>query len=394
MAYDFAMQSCARRARHPLAAACALLCASAALAQEPGQAAADAANAANAGDADTQLLAQAAPGARTRAPALKEMVISASREVQDPDTLPMSIDVIDAGRMEREQASDIREMVNLLPNVDVPRAPARFSLAASSAGRDQNSGFNIRGLDGNRVLMLVDGVRLPRSYSFSANSFGRDYLDLGLVQRVEILRGSTPALYGSDGMGGLVNFVTVQPDDLLGRDKRIAGRVAAGYDGSDNGRKLGATVAGRVSPEWAWLLSAGLGRSRALENMGTNNVTGAARTTPNPEKDRSESLMGRLVFTPSAVQKHVFTFENVDKRADYALLSARSATVANSDSRTDMKRWRASWQGQWQQLGTALADELQLMASYQKSDAREFVTETRIGLPYRERDVTYDEPRR
>src|SRR3989442_3894172 len=44
---------------------------------------------------------------------------------------------------------------------------------------------------------------------------------------------------------------------------------------------------------------------RSLENMGTNNVTGAARTTPNPEKDRSESLMGRLVFTPSAVQKHV-----------------------------------------------------------------------------------------
>src|SRR5260370_680626 len=323
-------------------------------------------------------------------PALKEMVISASREVQDPDTLPMSIDVIDAGRMEREQASDIREMVNLLPNVEVPRAPARFSLAASPAGRDQNSGFNIRGLDGNRVLMLVDGVRLPRSYSFSANSFGRDYLDLGLVQRVEILRGSTPALYGSDGMGGLVNFVTVQPDDLLGKDKRIAGRVAAGYDGSDNGRKLGATVAGRASPEWAWLLSAGLGRSHALENMGTNNVTGAARTTPNPEKDRSESLMGRLVFTPSAVQKHVFTFENVDKRADYALLSARSATVANSDSRTDMKRWRASWQGQWQQLGTALADQLQLMASYQKSDAREFVTQTRIRLPYPERAVTPD----
>lgn len=167
--------------------------------------------------------------------------------------------------------------------------------------------------------------------------------------------------------------------------------MAAGYDGSDNGRKLGATVAGRANPEWAWLLSAGLGRSHALENMGTNNVTGAARTTPNPEKDRSESLMGRLVFTPSAVQKHIFTFENVDKRAEYALLSARSATVANSDSRTDMKRWRANWQGQWQQLGTALADELQLMASYQKSDAREFVTETRIGLPYRERDVTYDE---
>jgi hemoglobin/transferrin/lactoferrin receptor protein len=376
------MQSRAMLARHPLAAACALLCASVALAQEPGKAS---------GATDAQWLAQAGTGARAGAPALKEMVISASREVQDPDTLPMSIDVIDAERMEREQAGDIREMVNLLPNVEVPRSPARFSMAGSPTGRDQNSGFNIRGLEGNRVLMLVDGVRLPRSYSFRANSFGRDYLDLGLVQRVEILRGATPALYGSDGMGGLVNFVTVQPDDLLGREKTFGGRIATSYDGSDNGRKLGATLAGRASPEWSWLLSAGLGRSHALENMGTNNVAGAARTTPNPEKDRSHSLMGRLVYTPSAVQKHVFTLENVDKRADYALLSARTSTVANSDARTASKRWRASWQGQWQQLGTALADDLQLMASYQKSDAREFANETRIGLPYRERDVTYDE---
>ncbi|WP_234640988.1 TonB-dependent hemoglobin/transferrin/lactoferrin family receptor [Delftia tsuruhatensis] len=364
-------------ALRPLALACLLLCAGAAMAQD-------------AATPDPLLLAQAS-GAGLRAPVLKDVVISASREEQDPDSLPMSIDVIDAHRMESEQASDIREMVNLLPNVDVPRSPARFSMAGSSTGRDQNGGFNIRGLEGNRVLMLVDGVRLPRSYSFSANSFGRDYLDLGLVQRVEILRGSTPALYGSDGMGGLVNFVTVQPDDLLGKDKAFGGRIATSYDGSDNGRKIGATLAGRAGPEWSWLLSAGLGRSSALENMGTNNVPGAARTTPNPEKDRSSSLMGRLVFTPSAAQKHVFTLENVDKRADYQLLSARTSTVANSDARTSMKRWRASWQGQWQQLGMALADELQLMASYQKSDAREFADETRIGLPYRARDVTYDE---
>lgn len=365
-----AKQSRAFLARRPLALACSLLCASGgAMAQ-----------------GDVQWLAQA-----QRAPVMKDVVISASREEQDADTLPMSIDVIDAGRLEREQVGDIREMVHLLPNVDVPRSPARFTMAGSPTGRDQNSGFNIRGLEGNRVLMLVDGVRLPRSYSFSANTFGRDYLDLGLVQRVEILRGSTPALYGSDGMGGLVNFVTVQPDDLLGKDKTFGGRIATSYDGSDNGRKIGATLAGRASPEWSWLLSAGLGRSSALENMGTNHVAGLARTTPNPEKDRSSSLMGRLVFTPSAAQKHVFTLENVDKRADYELLSARTSTVADSDARTNMKRWRASWQGQWRELGTALADELQLMASYQKSDAREFANETRIGLPNRERDVTYDE---
>ncbi|MEX8191474.1 TonB-dependent hemoglobin/transferrin/lactoferrin family receptor [Comamonas guangdongensis] len=360
----------------PLAFACALACASiSAQAQQKA----------------LETIQVAAAHADRSAPVMRDVVVSASRDEQDADSLPMSVDVIDARQMEEEQIGDIRELAAKLPNVTVPRSPARFSLAGSPTGRDQNSGFNIRGLEGNRVLMLVDGVRLPRSYAFSANAFGRDYLDLGLVQRVEILRGAVPALYGSDGMGGLVNFITVQPDDLLKDGKTIGGRVSASYDGSDNGKRVGATLAGRASPEWSWLISAGIGRSGALENMGRNNAVGASRTTPNPETDKSHSLLGRLVYTPSAVQKHVFTLENVDKRADYDLLTARSATVTDSQSKTSMKRWRASWQGQWQQLDTALADELKLMASYQSSDSREFVTETRVGLPYRERDVSYDE---
>ncbi|NIF83788.1 TonB-dependent hemoglobin/transferrin/lactoferrin family receptor [Comamonas sp. Tr-654] len=361
----------------PLALACALACA---------------AISAQAQQQSSESVQVAAARADRSTPVLRDVVISASRDEQDADSLPMTVDVIDAKQMEEEQINDIRELASKLPNVTVPRSPARFTLASGSTGRDQNSGFNIRGLEGNRVLMLVDGVRLPRSYSFSANAFGRDYMDLGLIQRVEILRGAVPALYGSDGMGGLVNFITVQPDDLLKDGKTIGGRVSASYDGSDNGKRVGATLAGRASQEWSWLLSAGIGRSSALENMGSNNTVGALRTTPNPETDKSHSLLGKLVYTPSAVQKHVFVLEGVDKRADYDLLSARSATVTDSKSNTSMKRWRATWQGQWQQLDTALADELKLMASYQSTSSREFVTETRTPpLAYRERDVTYDE---
>jgi len=361
----------------PLALACALACA---------------AISAQAQQQSSDSVQVAAARADRSTPVLRDVVISASRDEQDADSLPMTVDVIDAKQMEEEQINDIRELASKLPNVTVPRSPARFTLAGAPTGRDQNSGFNIRGLEGNRVLMLVDGVRLPRSYTFSANAFGRDYMDLGLIQRVEILRGAVPALYGSDGMGGLVNFITVQPDDLLKDGKTIGGRVSASYDGSDNGKRVGATLAGRASQEWSWLLSAGIGRSSALENMGSNNSVGALRTTPNPETDKSHSLLGKLVYTPSAVQKHVFVLEGVDKRADYDLLSARSATVTDSKSNTSMKRWRATWQGQWQQLDTALADELKLMASYQSTSSREFVTETRTPpLAYRERDVTYDE---
>lgn len=100
---------------------------------------------------------------------LRDVVVSTSRDEQDADSLLMTVDVIDAKQMEEEQIGDIRELAAKLPNVTVPRSPARFTLTSGSTGRDQNSGFNIRGFEGNRVLMLVDGVRLPRNYTFSAN---------------------------------------------------------------------------------------------------------------------------------------------------------------------------------------------------------------------------------
>lgn len=122
---------------------------------------------------------------------LRDVVISASRDEQDADSLPMTVDVIDAKQMEEEQIGEIRELAAKLPNVTVPRSPGRFMLACSPTGRDQNSGFNIRGLDGNRVLMLVDGVRLPRSYTFRANFLhlfqGRKYVPAKVRTLVDYL---------------------------------------------------------------------------------------------------------------------------------------------------------------------------------------------------------------
>jgi hemoglobin/transferrin/lactoferrin receptor protein len=196
---------------------------------------------------------------------------------------------------------DIRDAARELPNVSVTRSPARFSLASGSTGRDQNVGFNIRGLEGNRVLMLVDGIRLPRSYAFSANAFGRDYLDIGLLQRIEVVRGATSALYGSDGMAGLVNFITADPAAFLAEGKTFGGRASVGYDGDDQGARLGATLAGRSGDTVQWLLGASASRSSELDNMGTNGAANVDRTRPNPQKDRSGAVLGKVVLTPGAV---------------------------------------------------------------------------------------------
>ncbi|MFN7154949.1 MAG: TonB-dependent hemoglobin/transferrin/lactoferrin family receptor [Acidovorax sp.] len=343
---------------------------------------------AHAQDAAVQLIAAG--------PALKEVVISGSRTEQDPDELPMSIDVINAQAIEEGQVRDIRDVARELPNVSVARSPSRFTLASGSTGRDQNAGFNIRGLDGNRVLMMVDGIRLPRSYVFSANAFGRDYLDIGLLQRIEVVRGATSALYGSDGMAGLVNFITAEPSAFLEGDKHIGGRVSLGYDGDDHGKRLGATVAGRAGDAVQWLIGGNVTRTRELDNMGTNAAANVDRTLPNPQKDQSGALLGKVVLTPGGGQRHVFTLEHVDKSADYELLTARakpplaSTSVLSSTSFTDMQRSRATWEGSWR-LNTAFADDVKATLSYQDAHSREYITEDRNTAADRVRDVTYDE---
>ena len=336
--------------------------------------------------------------AAAEGPVLKEMVVSGSRHEQDPDELPMSIDVINAQQMEEQQVRDIRDVARDMPNVSVKRSPARFTLASGSTGRDQNAGFNIRGLDGNRVLMMVDGIRLPRSYVFSANAFGRDYLDVGLVQRVEVVRGATSALYGSDGMAGLVNFITNEPSNLLKDGKTFGGRASVGYDSDNTGKSLGLTLAGKPSDTLEWLLGANLGRSRELKNMGDIDTIDSRRTLPNPQHDKDASLLGKVVLRPTADQKHTVTLEHVDKQADYVLYTARTAppataatAVIGSESSTDMKRTRGTWTGEWRRFDAPVLDDLKATLSYQNADAREFITEDRLTAADRTRDVTYQE---
>ncbi len=347
-------------------------------------------------------------GASMAVAALKPVIVSASRQEQFSDDLPVSADVLDATDLERGQIQDIRDAARDLPNVSVRHAPARFALTgpANSTGRDGNAGFTIRGLGGNRVLMLVDGVRVPRSYAFGGNAFGRDYLSLDLVKRVEVVRGAASALYGSDGMGGLVNFMTWEPADLLAGDggapRRAGGRVAAAWSGDDHGRGAAATVAARASDTVEWLASASWRGAHELDTRGDNDAADPTRTRPNPQRDRDRALLAKVVLRPGAGHKHVLTGEHVDRRADVDLLSSRAAlpltgtpaqqAAAVLDERAwgTMERNRLTWNGRIR-LESRLADSLDAVVGVQEAASRQFGTSDLNARPDRERDVRYDE---
>lgn len=106
---------------------------------------------------------------------------------------------------------DIRDLVRYEPGVSV-RNNLQFGL----------QDFNIRGIDSNRVLIQVDGIRLPSAFQFGdpvvvgqGFNLGRDFFDPEILQSAEIIRGPASTLYGSDALGGAVSFFTLEPSQLL-----------------------------------------------------------------------------------------------------------------------------------------------------------------------------------
>ncbi len=212
-------------------------------------------------------------------------------------------------------------------------------------------------------------------------TFDREYLSLELLKRIEIVRGPASALYGSDGMAGLVNFITHEPLDFLaGKDgsepKTLGGRIAAGWSGDDNGHTLAGTVAGKASDSLQWMLTATTRGAHAMDNMGTNDEPNTNRTRPNPQNDRDNAVLGKIVLRPDSRQRHVFTLEHVQKKSDVDLLSSRAplplsgtptqiaGAIMDEYSSRSMDRDRLTWDARFG-LGADWADHVRTVIALQ-----------------------------
>jgi hemoglobin/transferrin/lactoferrin receptor protein len=336
---------------------------------------------------------------------LKPVVVTGSRSERELQDVPAAIDLLQGDDLDSAKVQDIRDLVRELPNVSVARQPQRFNAVNSGAvgnGRAGNAGFNIRGLEGNRVLLTVDGIRVPRELSsgvFGSAAFGRDYYDLGLISRVEILRGASSALYGSDGLAGMVAMFTTEPKDLLKTGQALGGQTLAGrvglrLDSEDGSRGIGATLAGAASERLQWLGSVQVGRSRELDNQGGDASLNSNRTAPNPQRDRQMSVLGKLVFEPSAASKHILALEHVDRSGEVEGYTGRSTSaigVQDLDGTSEMQRTRLSWDGRFK-TDMPWARDLRALLAYQVADSQQVATEQRTVVPnLRQRVVTYEE---
>lgn len=318
----------------------------------------------------------------------EKITITATRQEQSVLDVPATVSVITAEEIEDQLATDIKDLIRFEPGVSVRQSPSRFTAALSTAGRDGNSGFNIRGLEGNRVLIQVDGIRSPDAFSFGAQSVGRgDYVDLDILKSVEILRGPASALYGSDGLAGAVSFITKDPEDYLKGDRNFGVRARVGYASADESLTEGLSGAFRAGP-WSALLAYTRRDASEQDNQGVNNTASANRTTPVPQDIQSNAWLGKIVFTPSDAHRLRFTWDHLDRDVDSNVLSAVSAATASLLAQDETQRDRYSLDYRYK--GDGVIDGAQGAIYYQNATTRQYSAEDRTVLADRIRDNTFD----
>jgi len=322
----------------------------------------------------------------------RSITVTATRTPTEAIEVPATITVITAEEIADQMATDIKDLVRFEPGVTVPRSPARFGAALGSTGRAGNEGFTIRGIGGNRTQILVDGVRVPDGFSFGAQASGRgDYVDLGLVKSVEILRGSASALYGSDGLSGAVSFTLSEPADFIIGDQPVSGLVRAAYNSDDDQFTETAIVAGR-NGNFSMMLAYTRRDFHELENKGSVDTTGATRTTPNPQDGHSNAVLGRIVLEPGGGHKLRLTGEYTNTRLDTDVLSGRSASVLDlyGNDTGNRRRVAADWTWQGDENGGSIIDHAQIGLYWQDAEDRQFTFEDRNPAVDRTRINTFE----
>jgi hemoglobin/transferrin/lactoferrin receptor protein len=138
---------------------------------------------------------------------IDEIVVVANRAERSIRDVAANVTVLSEEDFGVELATSISDVLRYTPGIDYEGAGTRFG----------TEGFNIRGIGGNRVALLIDGV--PLSDQFDVGGFSnatRDFVDAGFVRRAEVLHGPASALYGSSAIGGVVALRTPDPVHLAG----------------------------------------------------------------------------------------------------------------------------------------------------------------------------------
>ena len=240
---------------------------------------------------------------------LDSVTISATLRPAAVRDTPGVVSVIDGETIQERMVEDFADLVKYEPGVYVENNVTRLGL----------NGFNIRGIGGNRVMTLVDGVQTSEQFDFGPFNVHQAGLDVDLLKTVEIVRSANSALYGSDALGGVVSLFTKDPEDyLLDRRFYLGGKTT--WDSRADAVGANVTLAAGGERVQASVF-ASLDRGGELGNQGVVDTRDHTRTAPNPQDVEGRQVLAKLVYSASPDNRWRAAAERYDSRVETDWLS-------------------------------------------------------------------------
>ncbi len=190
------------------------------------------------------------------------VVVTANRTAQPVERVGQSISVVDSEEIERRQTQSVADILRTLPGVSIIR----------NGGVGSTTSVFIRGAESDQTAALIDGVKL-NDPSSPGGGFNFGHLLTGNIERIEVLRGPSSVLWGSQAIGGVINMITRQPTDEL------AVNLRGEYGYRDTGQLVG-NISGKAGPLSA---SAGAGYFR------TDGISAFSEARGGTERDGYEN---------------------------------------------------------------------------------------------------------
>ena len=237
-----------------------------------------------------------------------EVQVSATRSQQSIQDTAASVAVISDETIEADMINNVADLFQYTPGVDI-----------ESDARQGVQDINIRGIDGNRIKILVDGVTQPDQFEngFSFINSGRVDVDIDMLKSVEVVKGAASSLQGSDAIGGIVSFTTKDPRDFLSENKDFGGHLKFNYSSADRSFTESVALANRVG-KFESLVSYSRQDGNELDNFGD----------PDKQDTEANNLLLKLQYQFNDANRLEFTGEYVNSDID---------TQLSSDFYTDYK---------------------------------------------------------
>jgi len=286
--------------------------------------------------------------------ALEQVVISGSLKEQSLRSSPVRIEVLNASFLQKMPSNNLMQSIGMINGIQ----------QVTACGVCGTNEIRINGLEGSNTAVLIDGMPIMGAL---ASVYGLNGIPNALIERVEVIKGASSTLYGSEAIGGIINIITKTaksaPRFLFNTNWSNLGERNADIGFSlFRGRKFNALFSGSINTierftdlnddtfadkvnikpsvslfnKWSFQRPAGKTASFAAkfyhENRagGTQEFLGAYNFKPDSKVRGSNSLYGETIFT-----------NRYEVMGSYSL-------PGNADLRLDVSQsghWQDSWYG-------------------------------------------------